>query len=208
MKLIVGLGNPTEKYRNTRHNIGFLILDHLLEDLLPVDKTFWQDDKTTKSLIKEIEFGKEKIVLAKPITFMNLSGEAINALIKKYNLKSQDLYVIHDDIDLPFGHIKVRFGGGSAGHKGVESIIDSIGTDSFLRIRVGIGQPEKVQSSSVEDYVLENFSSHETGEVKHVTKEAIKIIKLILEKGIEMYMSKYNKKSFGGTQDKRLAPSD
>lgn len=196
MKLIVGLGNPSEKYRNTRHNIGFLILDHLLEDLLPVDKTFWENDKTTKSLIKEITFEGEKVILAKPITFMNLSGEAALALIKKYNLKYEDLYIIHDDIDLPFGHIKVRFGGGTAGHKGVESIIDRLGTDSFLRIRVGIGRTQKF----IEDYVLEEFGSHEKGELKHVIKKTIKIIKLILEKGIEMYMSKYNKK----TQNSKL----
>lgn len=203
MKLIVGLGNPGEKYQKTRHNIGYMVVDHLLEDVLPVEKTFWdpsfakasEGKRDKKSLTKKVVIEGQEVFLAKPITYMNLSGEAVSTLIKEYSLKSQELYIIYDDLDLPFGHIKVRFGGGAGGHNGVQSVIDSIGTDSFLRIRVGIGRPEqKIRNSGVEDYVLEEFSSDEVGELRHIIKEAIKNIKLILKEGIEMYMSKYNKK--------------
>lgn len=210
MKLIVGLGNPGEKYKKTRHNIGYMVLDHLLEDALPVEKTFWdpsfakasEGKRDKKSLTKKVVIEGQEVFLAKPITYMNLSGEAVSTLIKEYSLKSQELYIIYDDLDLPFGHIKVRFGGGAGGHNGIQSVIDSLGTDSFLRIRVGIGRPNQTNSKleirnsklKTEDYVLEKFGSGEIGELRHVIKEVIKNIKLILKEGIEMYMSKYNKK--------------
>jgi len=202
MKLIVGLGNPGEKYQNTRHNLGFMVLDLLLEDLEPVNKTSWDNDKYTQSLIKKVKIGDEEIILAKPQTFMNLSGEAVGLLLKKYDISLSDLFVIHDDLDFVVGKIRVRFGGAAGGHKGVESIINSIKTDRFLRIRIGIGKTIKVGGSkfknesqeAVEDYVLANFSSHDIGEVKNMVKEAVKTVKLLIKEGIEKYMSKYNKR--------------
>lgn len=198
MKLIVGLGNPGEKYAQTRHNIGFMVLDHLLKDVLPVEKTEWK--REGKSLVKEINLEDEKVLLVKPRTYMNLSGEAVGELIKKYDLKLENIFIIYDEIDLPFGQIKVRFGGGSAGHKGVESLIANLQTDKFLRIRIGVGHPAKIRNSkfkiqnSVKDYILEEFESHEKGELRHIIKQAIHTVHLLIKEGTDIFMSKYNKK--------------
>jgi len=202
MKLIVGLGNPGDKYEKARHNLGFMCLDKLLEDLKPLDKTFWETKKDVKSLVSNHQnlYG-EQIVLAKPTTFMNNSGFAVKLLLASYKLSSSDLIVVHDDIDLPTGKIRVRMGGAAGGHKGVESIIQTLGTDKFLRVRIGIGHPqrgsegEKLKNRQpVEDFVLSDFTSQETGKVRTMEKEVIKIIKILLKKGIDNYMSKYNKK--------------
>ncbi len=203
MKLIVGLGNPDEKYLKTRHNLGFACLDKLLEDLKRLDKTFWEHKKDLKSLISKYEslFGMQ-VILAKPTTFMNNSGLAVKLLLSKYNLNSLDLIVVHDDVDLPLGKIRVRLGGAAGGHKGVMSIIENLKTDQFLRIRLGIGRPIRTEGSKhktqnyrgIEDYVLSDFTSAEVGKVRTMQKETIRIIKLLVKKGIDEYMGKYNKK--------------
>jgi len=131
---------------------------------------------------------------------MNNSGVAVTYLINYYKLSSEDLIVIYDDLDLPLGKIRVRFGGAAGGHKGVESIINQIGTDKFLRIRLGIGHPhhhdgklkEGKSYLAVEDYVLQQFASNEKSKVRHMLKEASHTLDLILEHGMDLYMSKYN----------------
>jgi PTH1 family peptidyl-tRNA hydrolase len=155
MILIIGLGNPEDQYSGTRHNIGFEIINQLARE-----KSF-PDFKLQKKFQAEISEGTingEKTILAKPQTFMNNSGQAVKALIDYY--KTENLFVIHDDIDLPLGEIKISKGRGSAGHKGVESIIQHLKTKDFTRVRIGIcpkdGKPEKV-----EDFVLEKFSTEE-----------------------------------------------
>lgn len=199
MKVIVGLGNPGEKYEKTRHNLGYHVLDQLLEKLEPHDKTFWDDNHGLKSHIKKIKLKSEnvkdsEILLVKPATFMNNSGFAVDMVIKYFKVKPEDVYLIHDELDLPFGKIRVRFGGGAGGHHGVESVIEHIG-DKFLRIRLGIGMDKITESrrEHTDKYVLGNISSKEKGKVKTMTREAIKILELILEHGIDTYMSKYNK---------------
>ncbi len=215
MKLIVGLGNPGSKYSQTRHNLGFMALDELLDKFEPVEKTFWQKNKNLKSEIKHIKFNIQypispsaslraskiqNIILAKPTTFMNNSGYAVAAVANYYKIKPEDVIIIHDDLDLPFGKIRVRFGGGAGGHKGVESIMNVLGTDKFLRIRLGIGE-SKIRnlklvirnSDRVSDYVLSHFQSNERGKVKTLLKETVRTVKLILKHGIEKYMGKYNK---------------
>src|SRR4051812_5378587 len=139
MKVIVGLGNPGEKYEKTRHNLGFHILDQLLEKLEPHDKTFWDDNHNLKAHIKKIKIKEEEILLVKPATFMNNSGFAVSKVLNYFKVKPEDLYLIHDELDLPFGKIRVRFGGGAGGHHGVESVLEQLKTDKFLRIRLGIG---------------------------------------------------------------------
>ncbi len=197
MKLIVGLGNPGEKYQNTRHNIGFLALDALLEKFEPLDKTFWEGKKDLKSNIKYLR--ATDLMLTKPSTFMNESGTAISKVLNYYKIDPQNMIVIHDDSDLPFGKIRVRFGGASGGHRGVQSIIDTLNTDKFLRIRLGIGSPTKVQSSkfkvqsSLDRYVLAPFSAKERNDIRHMIKETVRTVQLILKHGLESYMSKYNK---------------
>ena len=154
MFLIVGLGNPGEKYENTRHNIGFRIIDEL------------------ESL------GLEKVILAKPKTFMNESGKTVKLLVTRYKLPVTNLFVIHDDIDLPLGKIRISKGSGSAGHKGVQSIIDALGTKNFTRIRIGIC-PEAGKPESVEKFVLQKFTKSEQKILEQVILTVIQEIEKI-----------------------------
>ena len=139
-------------------------------------------------------------MLAKPGTFMNNSGAAVLYLTSYYKIDPQDLTVIYDDLDLPLGKIRIRFGGAAGGHKGVQSIIDKLGTDKFLRIRLGIGHPhhhdgklkEGKSHIAVEDYVLQPFAANEKSKVRHMIKEASHSLELIFEHGIDDFMSKYN----------------
>jgi len=200
MKLIVGLGNPGPKYQNTRHNLGFMVLDKLAKKLTPAGKTNWRFEQKSNSLILPVN---SELVLAKPQTFMNASGFAVKNLITNYPITNySSLWLVHDDVDLPLGKLKIRFGGGSAGHHGVESIIQQLGTDEFWRIRVGIGKPiqnskfppnRRVQNSkSVEEYVLEEFGENELGELKNMLKKAVEAIKLALKNGPQKAMNMYN----------------
>ncbi|MFH1289984.1 MAG: aminoacyl-tRNA hydrolase [Nanoarchaeota archaeon] len=157
MYLIVGLGNPGKKYETTRHNVGFLALNEFQKGCGFPEFT---PSKKHSSLISEGILSKAKVVLAKPQTFMNNSGKAVKSLIKNYKLKTTNLLVVHDDIDIPLGEVRVSKNRGSAGHKGVESIIQSLGTKNFTRIRIGI-QPVKGKPKNVETFVLKKFSKQE-----------------------------------------------
>lgn len=197
VKLIVGLGNPGEKYTNSRHNLGFITLDHLLQKLTKLKNTYWEEDKKFKALTHEIDMDGEKVVLMKPSTFMNDSGRAVSSYIKYFKIDPQDIVVLHDELDMPLGKIRIRFGGYGCGHKCVSSIIDHVGTDKFLRIRMGIGKEARREgvAHDTSDYVLGIFTSNEKGKVNSMVKQAIKDILLIQKHGIELYMSKYNKGS-------------
>ena len=200
MKIIIGLGNPGDKYTGTRHNIGFETLDHLLQKYEPLNETKWDESKKTKSEIKKRSIKKLDTLLAKPQTHMNNSGMAASLLAQYYKAKPEDIIVIHDELDLPLGKIQIRFGGGSAGHNGIESVISSLGTDKFLRIRMGVGKPIRIDGSkfdqkrreSVEHYVLDRFSESEHHEVRTMIKHVQKNLELLLEHGFETFMSKYN----------------
>jgi len=195
MKIIVGLGNPGEKYQNTRHNLGFMVVDEAARKFLPLKETKWEEDKQANALVLRVP---PNILLVKPLTFMNASGKAVAKLASSFRLQASSIWVVHDDVDLPLGKIKIRLGGGSAGHRGVESIIKELGTDEFVRFRVGIGRPQKsskfkVQSSKlVEDYVLEEFSVKEKSEVRKVIKKTTRAIQVALEKGPERAMNEFN----------------
>lgn len=194
MKLIVGLGNPGEKYHNTRHNVGFLVLDHLLQKLEKLKQTFWEEEKKFNAFTKEVMIGEEKIILMKPTTFMNDSGLAVQKYASYFKIDPQDIYVLHDELDIPIGKIKIRFGGSSAGHNGVASIIERLGTDKFLRIRLGIGKETRSKSThDSADFVLGTFAASEKGKVKTMINQAIKDVLLLQKHGIDLYMSKYNK---------------
>ena len=186
MKIIVGLGNPGEKYEGTRHNIGFATLDHLLKKYEPVEKSVWEDNKKTKSQIKKLTIGTFPILLAKPQTFMNNSGMALSLLTQYFKIKPEEVIIIHDDLDLPLGKIQIRFGGGSAGHNGIESVIEALGTDKFTRIRMGIGHPrgknpiDEVRShDSVSNYVVSHFSEGEHKDVRTMIKHVQKNLELL-----------------------------
>lgn len=194
MKLIVGLGNPGEKYDNSRHNVGFVVLDHLLQKVEKLKETFWEKNTKFKALTKEIDIEGEKIVLFKPTTFMNLSGKAVQTYASYFKIAPEDIYVIHDELDLPLGKIRVRFGGSGGGHNGVNSIIEHLGTDKFLRIRCGIGKEAREHNiHDSADYVLGTFETHEKGKVKTMINHAVKETLLLHKHGIDLYMSKYNK---------------
>ena len=186
MILIVGLGNPGEKYENTRHNVGFMAVDLLLKKLTSVKDSNWEESKKFNSHIAKA--GKE-IILAKPLSFMNASGVAVIKLMRFYKVPKLGLFVVHDDIDLPLEKIKISAGHGSAGHKGVESIIDSIGSNNFVRIRIGIGGEKKI---SAEKYVLSEFEEIEAPKLRKAVKKAVEAMELILEKGVEKAANRYN----------------
>ena len=191
MKLIVGLGNPEERYVRTRHNLGFEVLDELVKKLNLVD---WvKEDKFKAEIIKAPE-----LILVKPQTFVNHSGMAVKLLAIYYKLPATDVIIIHDELDLPLGKIKVRLGGAAAGHHGVESIIKELGTDKFIRVRLGIGNlkshsgEHKRIAFNAEKFVLEPFMHSEHAQIKHMIKQAIKALELILEKGVEKAQNQYN----------------
>ena len=182
MKLVVGLGNPERKYVNTRHNLGFEVLDELTRKLNLVD---WvKEDKFKSELIKTTE-----LILAKPQTFMNNSGIAVRQLADYYKIAPEDIIVVYDELDLPLGKIKVRLGGAAAGHHGVESIINTLGTDQFIRVRLGISN---LKIRSAEKFVLEPFLHTEKAQVKHMIKQAIKALDILLEKGLTIAQNQYN----------------
>ena len=205
MKLIIGLGNPGVKYERTRHNIGFMVVEKFLKDFEPVKDTVWADEKKFKSDIAEINWqprhGKEeKVILVKPKTYMNNSGLAIQLLTTYYKLLTTDIWIVHDDIDLPLGAMKIRFGGGTAGHRGIESVMERLGTDKFWRFRLGIGaqngkwKMENGKLRSVDDYVLGEFRGPQRGKVRELIKRGVKAIEMGLEVGLEAAMNRFNTK--------------
>ena len=190
MKLIVGLGNPGKEYSTNRHNIGFLCLNHFARaHRITLDK------KQGKSRIGTGRVAGNEVILAKPFTYMNLSGIAVNNLMQKYKINLEDLIVIHDDLDLPLGKIRIRRDSSAGGHNGIKSIIANLGTQDFIRIRVGISRPAAEGENKEEcivDYVLGDF----TAEDKPIIEETIRrvsaaIISLITE-GLNAAMNKFN----------------
>lgn len=189
MRLIVGLGNPGEKYQNTRHNLGFMVLDELARKMLSLSKTKWQiDEKSNSQFIKV----NNQLILVEPQTMMNASGFAVAKLASFYKVKAEDIWVVHDDVDLPLGKIKIRLSGAAGGHHGVESIIQQLGTDKFVRFRLGIGHPGRGNDKLVERYVLQGFTFHEVNGVRQAIKKAIQALKKTLEDGLMKAMSEFN----------------
>jgi len=155
MKLVVGLGNPGKKYANTRHNIGFMVVDHLLEE---ISTNNISNFSKWNAYLSEVHYGGEKLLIVKPLTYMNLSGEAIRPILDFYKMSVDDLIVVYDDLDLPLGKLRFREKGSAGGHNGIKSIIQHIGTDQFKRIKVGIDRPVE---RTIVDYVLSTFTSEE-----------------------------------------------
>ena len=206
MKLIVGLGNPGEKYGKTRHNLGFMALGHFLKDAERVEESNWSQNPKLKSSIYSLEWNSrkkkslEKVILAKPETYMNNSGLAVSLLVNYYKVSPSDLWIIHDELDLPLGTMKIRFGGSGAGHHGVNSILEKLGTDKFWRFRLGIGQSHghmeiaKHMFKETGRYVLDTFAGKEASIVKKLVKRTSKAIADALEEGIEASQNRYNTK--------------
>jgi len=181
MRLILGLGNPGKKYQNTRHNIGFAAIDFLFEEWLKDEGfTAWHEDKKFQAEISEGNLNGEKIILAKPQTFMNNSGASTSVLVNFYKTKPENVVVIHDDLDIAFGEIKVQTDRSSAGHNGVKSIIERLGTQAFTRIRVGVAKTDRAKQGDSADYVLNKFGLVERLKLKVVKNKILEEIKKII----------------------------
>ncbi len=188
MFLVVGLGNPGKQYELSRHNIGFRVIDRLSKDLnIPVSKS------QSQALIGQGTLDGHKIFLAKPQTFMNLSGDSVQELAKWYKIDAGHLIVIYDDLDLEVGQIRIRLKGNSGGHKGVESIISGIGTTEFQRIRIGIGTPTRNVEEDASDYVLAKIPAKESDTIDQAILAAAEAVPVIIKSGPEEAMNKYNK---------------
>jgi peptidyl-tRNA hydrolase len=185
MKLVFGLGNPGKEYERSRHNIGFQILDVLAGRY---QITF--SPHKYRSLAARIGVGEERVLLVKPLTYMNLSGEAVAPIVRFYKVPLADCLVIYDDLDLPFGRLRLRPKGGSGGHKGLKSIIQHLGTDEFPRLRVGIGRPPGRMDPA--DFVLSPFTPAEEEVMAIVREEAADAVNLWIREGMERAMNHVN----------------
>lgn len=183
--LLVGLGNPGREYRETRHNVGFLVIDKLAKDF-SISLTRVQH----KALVNTKTIGDSKIVLAKPQTFMNASGESVAGLVHFYKLQLNHVLVIHDDLDLPFGTLRMRGSGSSAGQKGMQSILTRLGSEEIARLRVGIGRPAGSKQGA--NYVLKGFSPQERKELDYIIDRAASAALTFVQFGLETAMNKYN----------------
>ncbi len=183
--LIVGLGNPGRKYQNTRHNAGFILLNALAKEM---GITFSRVQ--SKALITQGLLEGRKIILAKPQTYMNLSGQAVSSLMKFYKLPPEALLVAYDDVDLPFGVIRLRPKGGAGGHKGMISIIQHLGTQDFPRLRIGIDRPPGQMDAAA--YVLQNYSSDELEALSETLARGIQAIRLFVTQGLDAAMNYVN----------------
>ena len=179
MKLIVGLGNPGKEYVGTRHNFGFSVLDKLAKKY---NSTFSLNKKFNAEIC-ELFLDGEKLILAKPQTFMNKSGESVREIVSYYNISNDRIWVIYDDIDLEIGSIRIRKNGSSAGHKGIQSIIDNIGTENFVRFRLGI-KSEYCDFLSTEEVVLQRFRKEEEGPRNEAIDKAVSEIEKALKEEI------------------------
>lgn len=218
MKLIVGLGNPGEKYRDTRHNLGQTIVMHLAQGAESAKKTGFSTEQKLKSEIARFDWTAKKgnepepIVVALPLTFMNDSGAAVSLIMHYHKIQPEDIWVVYDELDLPVGAMKIRFGGAAAGHHGVEDIIEKIGTDKFWRFRMGIGTTKQHIDRRAEagdgkkhtiartyvrdasDFVLGQFTSSEQTDVKKLMKNGVEALETALEKGIKTAQNRFNTK--------------
>lgn len=175
--LLIGLGNPGSEYAATRHNVGFLTLDRFTEQ----HALSWKFDKRAKAEIAEANIAGKKIILAKPQTFMNLSGTSAASLAERFKVTPHDIWAVYDDVDLAVGQIRVRLGGSAGGHNGVKSLIEHLG-EQFWRIRLGIGTPpERVP---LEDYVLQRFTMEEQAIIKHSITTVVEHLNTKLDSGL------------------------
>jgi len=187
MRLIVGLGNPGAQYENTRHNVGFMVVDKLAGEFgISVTKNKFEVRYGSGTI------GDQAVMLAKPMAFMNRSGWPVQKLAAYFKINSKDVIVIHDDIDLAFGRFKIKEKGGHGGHKGLKSIIQAVGQDAFVRLRIGVGRSET--GNSVSDHVLGPFDNKESKLLDAIINRARDAVVTILTEGTKVGMNQYNTK--------------
>jgi len=188
MYLIFGLGNPGNRYRRTRHNVGFMVLETLAA-ALEIDLK----QKSFNALWGKGKIANNIVLLAMPQTYMNLSGKAVRELLTFFKADIKYLIVVHDDLDLPFGAIRLKTGGGNAGHKGLESIVENLGSADFIRVRLGIGKP--ADKARIESYVLERFEPKEEAVLKQIIQKAADAASEIILSDMQRAMVKYHTKN-------------
>lgn len=187
MKLIVGLGNPGRQYQNTRHNLGFVTVDAIAdENKISVSKEKWN------AVYGKGEIEEEEIILAKPLTFMNLSGESVAPMMHWFKMEPKDLIVVYDDIHLPLGQLRIRERGSEGGHNGLSSIITYIGTQEFIRVRMGVDEPPPGYDQA--DYVLSRFTKAEMKIVEDMVQDAKEAVKTLVVSGTAKAMNLFNKR--------------
>lgn len=185
MKVIIGLGNPGKKYEDTRHNVGFMTIDKISEKWnIPVGQ------QKFRAIVGEGRINMQKVLLVKPQTYMNLSGESVAEILKFYKLTHEDILVIFDDLDLPVGKLRLRAKGSAGGHNGIKSLIAHLGTQEFKRIKIGIDRPEP--GRSVSDYVLGGFSKADQGEINQAIEVATDAASAWMTESFINVMNKYN----------------
>ncbi len=195
MRVVIGLGNPGPEYDKTRHNVGFRVVERLAKR--------WKSRisrRAHRSLIGEGCWGRETVFLVQPQTHMNRSGEAVVRLRDFYHLAPSDFIVVHDDMDLTVGRIRVKENGGAGGHRGVESIIAGLGAEDFFRIRVGIGRPPAEEDPV--DFVLRPFTLAEEESIFLAVERAVEAVEVLLAEGLQKAMNMFNARSLGRTQEK------
>lgn len=183
--LFAGLGNPGREYRKNRHNIGFLLMDRLAERY---DESFSRFE--ARALIVKFKYMHHRIILAKPQTFMNNSGQSVSSLVRFYKVPLDRLIIAYDDVDLPLGKIRMRPTGGSGGHRGMKSIIERLGTEDFPRLRIGIGRPPGRMEAA--DYVLQDFGKEELTQLTDILDSSIEAILTFITNGIDEAMNQFN----------------
>lgn len=188
MRLVVGLGNPGKKYQLSRHNFGFLVIEHLAR----IHKVRFFLPRF-KGRTARISIDGERIMLLKPWTYMNLSGQSVALAVRALKINPEQLIVIHDDLDLELGQIKLGFSLSSAGHKGLESIIEHLGTKDFYRVRLGIGKPK--DKEEVVEYVLDRFSEEEMIKLEEVVKQAGHAVEVLVKQGLGQAQNLFHKRS-------------
>jgi PTH1 family peptidyl-tRNA hydrolase len=184
---IIGLGNPGYEYANTRHNVGFMVVDYL--------QNFYKFPSYQKTNFNLLTFGKisnTKVYLVKPQTYMNLSGIGVKEFIEKFAFAPEELLVIHDDLDLPIGTIRIKFNGKDGGHNGIKSIIKEINTSNFYRLRIGIGKPQ--DKNQIVEYVLGKFNEDELKTIEKILQSSHQIIETIIKEGWDKAQNLYNRK--------------
>lgn len=187
MKIIAGLGNPGSEYAATKHNVGFMLVD-ALADKLGIDS--WQDKFEAR--IAQGFLGTEKIILVKPMTYMNESGRAVGPLLSYYKLAPEDLIVVHDDMDIPAGTVRIRKKGSAGGHNGIKSVLAHVGDEHFARVRIGIGRP--LPGWTVINHVLAPFSAEDKPKIKEAIEYLLPAVECIVQEDVDMAMNKFNPK--------------
>ena len=194
MKLIVGLGNPGKSYARSRHNVGFRCLNYFARR-----HSVRLDRRQCRARVGVAQVSSQRVLLARPATFVNLSGQSVACLVNKHHVHLGDLLVVYDDLDLPLGKIRLRQSGSSGGHRGMNSIISALGSEDFPRIRVGIGRPpgqkQSVSEEDIVNYVLSDFSAQEETVVRPAIARTAEAIECFLNEGIEAAMNEFNQRS-------------